>query len=168
MAKRSLLLYRSASPSDEISSEQNKLIETCKRIGHRLLAGKVNFDPLKRTAAAIDARYLTEQTRRMEQCVHFDPALAIETAKCPPTLLDYSKFPRSYRISCHSIETYIHYAWRERTFLQVPPLWAVDQIQSISVYCLRFICFTHVIDGEPVHCSDVLSSIPAFVFRYVY
>lgn len=168
-AVTALIEYIEAHPlSDEISSEQNKLIETCKSIGHRLLAGKVNFDPLKRTAAAIDARYLTEQTRRMEQCVHSDPALAIGTAKCPPTLLDYSKFPRSSRISCHSIETYIHYAWRERTFLQVPPLWAVAQIQSISVYCLRFICFTHVIDGEPVHCSDVLSSIPAFVFRYVY
>lgn len=81
-AVTALIEYMEAHPlSDEISSEQNKLIETCKSIGHRLLAGKVNFDPLKQTAAAFEARHLAEQIRRMEQCLQSDPALAIGTAK---------------------------------------------------------------------------------------
>jgi len=77
-----LIEYRKAlAPSDEISSKEKTLIETCKGVGHRLLAGKVNLEPLKQTAATFDARHLEEQIRRMEQCVQSDPALAIGTAK---------------------------------------------------------------------------------------
>ncbi len=68
-------------PSEEISPEEKRLIETCKGIASRLLAGKVNLDPLKQTVSAFDARHLAEQIRRMEQCVQSDPALAIGTAK---------------------------------------------------------------------------------------
>lgn len=77
-----LIEYREAHfSSQEISPEEKRLIKNCKGIAGRLLSGKVNFEPLKETAATFDAKHLTEQIRRMEQCVQSDPALAIGTAK---------------------------------------------------------------------------------------
>lgn len=77
-----LIEYKEAHPSfGEITPEETRLITTCKGIASRLLAGKVNLDPLKQTAAAFDAKHLAEQIGRMEQCVQSDPALAIGTAK---------------------------------------------------------------------------------------
>ncbi len=57
------------------------LVEQCKEIGNRLLAGNVNIDSLKETVVIFDAKHLDEQLRRIEQSVDSDPSLAIGTAK---------------------------------------------------------------------------------------
>ncbi|MFQ5752313.1 MAG: abortive infection family protein [bacterium] len=57
------------------------LIDQCKEIGNRLLAGNVNLNPLKKTTSGFDAKHLAEQIRRMEQSVNSDPSLAIGTSK---------------------------------------------------------------------------------------
>ena len=44
-------------------------------------AGMPSLDDIKEAAAEFDARYLSEQIRRLEQAVEADPALAIGTAK---------------------------------------------------------------------------------------
>ena len=65
-----------------ISKEDLKdLIKQCKKIGNRLLAGKINLNPLKETSVVFNAKHLGEQIRRMEESVETDPSLAIGTAK---------------------------------------------------------------------------------------
>ncbi len=57
------------------------LVVQCKEIGNRLLAGRVNLNPLKESVIVFDAKHLSEQIRRIEQSIDSDPALAIGTAK---------------------------------------------------------------------------------------
>lgn len=57
------------------------LLEPCKEISKRLMAGKVHLGTLKETAVAFNAHYLSDQIRRMELSIESDPALAIGTAK---------------------------------------------------------------------------------------
>lgn len=66
--------------SGEVISEKD-LVEQCENIGNRLLAGKVNLNPLKETSVVFDAKELAVQIRRMEQSINTDPSLAIGTAK---------------------------------------------------------------------------------------
>ena len=71
---------KTKSSTTHIISEK-KLIEQCENIGNRLLAGKVNLNPLKETSVVFDAKELAVQIRRMEQSINTDPSLAIGTAK---------------------------------------------------------------------------------------
>lgn len=57
------------------------LANECRKIAHRLLAGKINLNPLKETVVVFDAKHLAEQIRRIEQSIESDPSLAIGTAK---------------------------------------------------------------------------------------
>jgi len=66
----------------------DRMINVLKRDGFQWVdsrivtgAGMPSLDDLKEAATEFDARYLTEQIRRMEQGVDADPALAIGTAK---------------------------------------------------------------------------------------
>ncbi|HMS83171.1 MAG TPA: hypothetical protein PKD12_05945 [Nitrospira sp.] len=53
----------------------------CKTIASRLTAGTVDLSHLKKTTARFDAKYLTEQIRRIEGSIDSDPALAMGSAK---------------------------------------------------------------------------------------
>lgn len=68
-----------------MSGWQNKdlkeLAAPCKEIAKRLLAGKINLNPLKETVVIFDAKHLAEQIRRIEKSIETDPSLAIGTAK---------------------------------------------------------------------------------------
>ena len=57
------------------------LMERCRQIAARLLAGSPSLEPLKEQAKQLDANHLAEQIRRLEASVETDPALAIGTAK---------------------------------------------------------------------------------------
>ena len=118
-AVTALIEYIEAHPlSDEISSEQNKLIETCKSIGHRLLAGKGQLRSSKADSRRLRSRHLAEQIRRMEQCgIQSDPALAIGTAKelietcCKTILAQRGKitswktgYPRTYKATLKELK----------------------------------------------------------------
>lgn len=67
--------------SRELDDSRQKVAKQCKEIGHRLLAGNINLNNLKKTAIVFDAKHITDQVRRMEQAIDTDPALAIGTAK---------------------------------------------------------------------------------------
>lgn len=74
--------------NDQIAAEpsaeeiaRKMLVEQCKEIGNRLLAGNINLTPLKETIVVFDAKHLAEQIRRIEQSINSDPSLAIGTAK---------------------------------------------------------------------------------------
>ena len=77
---------RPASPID--------LVEECRDIARRLLAGTPNLATLSQTASEFDAVVLQKQIERMSQSVETDPALAIGTAKelvetcCKTILMD--------------------------------------------------------------------------------
>lgn len=62
-------------------SEKKNLLEPCKAIARRLMAGSLALDDLKASAGTFDARHLSEQIRRIEQSIDTDPTLAIGTAK---------------------------------------------------------------------------------------
>ena len=67
---------------EEVSNtSQESLIDECRRIASRLLAGGPDTSSLRATAAQFDAKYLAQQVRRMDQAIDADPALAIGTAK---------------------------------------------------------------------------------------
>ena len=78
---------RPASPID--------LVEECRDIARRLLAGTPNLATLSQTASEFDAVVLQKQIERMSQSVDTDPALAIGTAKelvetcCKTILMDW-------------------------------------------------------------------------------
>jgi len=57
------------------------LVERCRQIAARLLAGAPTLDSLKVHAKNLDAGHLAAQIRRMEGSVETDPDLAIGTAK---------------------------------------------------------------------------------------
>lgn len=63
------------------NSIDKDLVDRCKEIGNRLLAGKINLNPLKETVVVFDAKHLADQIRRIEQSIETDPPLAIGTAK---------------------------------------------------------------------------------------
>jgi len=70
-----------------------ELINQCREIVKRLMGAGPSLNPLKEQAATFNARYLTDQIRRMESSIQTDPALAIGTAKelvetCCKTILD--------------------------------------------------------------------------------
>lgn len=79
------------------SSEEAALIEKCRQVANRLLAGGPNLTALKETAFTFDAKHLAEQIRRIEHSVESDPTLAIGTAKelvetcCKTILLERGK-----------------------------------------------------------------------------
>jgi len=66
---------------DQRAEEDRALIEKCRQIVSRLLAGSPRLDHLKKHAAVLDAKHLVQQIRRMELSVETDPSLAIGTAK---------------------------------------------------------------------------------------
>ena len=57
------------------------LVEECRAIARRLLAGTPNLAPLSQAVSGFDAAVLQKQIDRMSQSVDTDPALAIGTAK---------------------------------------------------------------------------------------
>lgn len=63
------------------SSIDKALADECKAIGNRLVAGKINLEPLKESAVVFDAKHLAQQIQRMENSIQTDPSLAIGTAK---------------------------------------------------------------------------------------
>jgi len=63
------------------NSTEKDLVVQCKGIANRLLAGKVNLNPLKKSVIVFDAKHLAGQIQRMEQSIDTDPPLAIGTAK---------------------------------------------------------------------------------------
>ena len=67
--------------SNRIDPNTQKLIDNCKLTVARLLSSPVNLNNLSDKAITLDAPYLAEQIRRMEQSVDTDPELAIGTAK---------------------------------------------------------------------------------------
>jgi Abortive infection C-terminus len=77
--------------SDHADAERlaiKRLTDALKRDGFEVINGRIvtglglpSLDDIKETAAAFDAKHLTEQIRRIEQAVDSDPALAIGTAK---------------------------------------------------------------------------------------
>ncbi len=75
-----LVGYKTELPTDP-TAEEIKLVDKCRHIGTRLLAGTPRLDPLKAQAKILNAGHLAEQIRRLEDCVEFDPSLAIGTAK---------------------------------------------------------------------------------------
>jgi len=67
---------------EETSGGSEKaLINECRRIANRLVAGGPDTSSLKATALQFDAKYLAQQVRRMEQAIDAEPDLAIGTAK---------------------------------------------------------------------------------------
>ena len=73
--------------------EDIQLIEECEAIVNRLLSGDSNLGDLVEIAIRVDADYLLQQIKRMEDAVESDPALAIGTAKelietCCKTILE--------------------------------------------------------------------------------
>jgi len=60
---------------------ESKVVDYCKKVGQRLLAGTVNLEPLKENAVAFDATHLKDQIQRIEKSIDADPSLAIGTAK---------------------------------------------------------------------------------------
>lgn len=65
----------------ETTEEAKSLAERARAITSRLLAGGPSLGDLKQKAKSLDANYLAEQIRRMEDSVETDPSLAIGTAK---------------------------------------------------------------------------------------
>lgn len=63
------------------TDEQRTLLDDCRAVASRLLAGTAHLDVLKSTAEKLDAVHLAEQVQRMEKAVATDPALAVGTAK---------------------------------------------------------------------------------------
>ncbi|HZM02236.1 MAG TPA: abortive infection family protein [Candidatus Saccharimonadales bacterium] len=57
------------------------VVERCRQIASRLLAGAPTLESLKTHAKNLDAGHLSAQIRRMESSVDADPDLAIGTAK---------------------------------------------------------------------------------------
>jgi hypothetical protein len=57
------------------------LIDECRAIANRLIAGGPDTRSIKAAAVEFDAKYLAQQVRRMEQAIDSDPPLAIGTAK---------------------------------------------------------------------------------------
>lgn len=66
---------------EQTDFKDKKLVVQCKEIANRLLAGKINLNPLKETVIVFDAKHLADQIRRIEQSIDSDPSLAIGTAK---------------------------------------------------------------------------------------
>lgn len=72
---------------EEISIESSdatnraQLLEKCRPIAARLLAGSPSMEHLKEQAVFRDANHLAAQIRRIEESVEVDPSLAIGTAK---------------------------------------------------------------------------------------
>ncbi len=75
-------------------SSPPELVEECRNIARRLLAGTPNLSALSQTASEFNAVVLQKQIERMSQSVDTDPALAIGTAKelvetcCKTILMD--------------------------------------------------------------------------------
>ena len=63
------------------TEEEKKLVQRCRQIASRLLAGGPSLNDLKQKAQSLDANHLAEQIRRMEDSIESDPSLAIGTAK---------------------------------------------------------------------------------------
>jgi hypothetical protein len=61
--------------------QANALVDRCRQIATRLLAGGPSLEPLKEQAKVLNANHLADQIRRMEASVETDPSLAIGTAK---------------------------------------------------------------------------------------
>lgn len=61
--------------------EDDELVERCRQIASRLLAGGPTLAPVKAHAEELGAHHLKEQIRRMQDAVDTDPGLAIGTAK---------------------------------------------------------------------------------------
>jgi hypothetical protein len=62
--------------------EADGLVEKCRQIAARLLAGSgPSLNPLKEHAKVLNAHHLADQIRRLEASVETDPSLAIGTAK---------------------------------------------------------------------------------------
>ena len=74
-----LALIEQMAESDD--SEKKALVDECRSIAGRLLAGGPSLAPLKEIAAQFDAAYLSQQLTRMEHSIESDPPLAIGTAK---------------------------------------------------------------------------------------
>lgn len=63
------------------TEKDKKKTEACRGIASRLLSGGPSLDDLKQKAQTLNANYLAEQIRRMQDSVEADPSLAIGTAK---------------------------------------------------------------------------------------
>ena len=75
------LIEEAEDTAREQTEEDKKLADRCREITTRLLAGGPSLGDLKQKADSLDANYLAEQIRRMEDSVETDPSLAIGTAK---------------------------------------------------------------------------------------
>jgi hypothetical protein len=63
------------------NQEDSQLSDRCRQIVARLLAGGPELTQVKTLAEQLNAKYLKEQIRRLEESVQKDPSLAIGTAK---------------------------------------------------------------------------------------
>lgn len=82
-----------AESEDGQGPHDQKLIEECRTIADRLLAGAPDLGSIAEVAVQFDSPYLQSQINRMEAAVESDPALAIGTAKelietCCKTILE--------------------------------------------------------------------------------
>ncbi len=75
------LIDHEASLNAAPDSDAMALVNKCRQIATRLLAGNPSLNPLKEHAKALNANHLAEQIRRLETSVESDPSLAIGTAK---------------------------------------------------------------------------------------
>jgi hypothetical protein len=75
------LIDYDASLNADRDADATDLVDKCRQIATRLLAGGPSLDPLKEHAKVLNANHLAEQIRRMEASVETDPSLAIGTAK---------------------------------------------------------------------------------------
>jgi hypothetical protein len=75
------LIEHGASLDAEPDAAALTIAEKCRVIARRLVPGGPGLEPLKEHAKVLNADYLTEQIRRMEESLKTDPNLAIGTAK---------------------------------------------------------------------------------------
>lgn len=75
------LIDYDASLSTTQDAEAKDLVDKCRQIATRLLAGGPSLSELKEHAKVLSANHLAEQIRRLEASIETDPSLAIGTAK---------------------------------------------------------------------------------------
>lgn len=75
------LIDHEASLNPAPDADAKALVEKCRQIAARLLAGAPALTPLMAHAKLLNANHLAEQVRRLEASVEKDPSLAIGTAK---------------------------------------------------------------------------------------